>query len=96
MMEYTTIGQAALETDRVDGELVEQSPLPTKDGEEEVDNDIDDENLDDDVDMPLRFHNISDNLRTVGFAPCALVVDELHMVRSDELASFAKAERNPG
>jgi hypothetical protein len=24
------------------------------------------------------------------------VVDELHMVRSDELASFAEAERSPG
>jgi hypothetical protein len=38
---------------------------------------------------------MSDILVTPGFAPCALVVEELHVVSSDEPTSFTKAERNP-
>jgi hypothetical protein len=66
-------------------------------GDIEVDDDVDDENLDVDHndDAPLRFHNMSDILVTLGFAPCALVAKELHVVSSDEPASFTEAEHNP-
>jgi hypothetical protein len=64
----------------------------------EVDNDIDDNNIDvghdhihdDNLDVDydndalLRFRSINDILRTTGFAPCALVAEELHAVSSDE------------
>jgi hypothetical protein len=66
-------------------------------GDIEVDDDVDDENLDVDHndDAPLRFHSMSDILVTPGFAPCALVAEELHVVSSDEPASFTEAEHNP-
>jgi hypothetical protein len=47
------------------------------------------------TDAPLRFHSMSDILRTPGFTPRALVAEELHMVSSDEPASFTEAEHSP-
>jgi hypothetical protein len=86
-VEYTTISQAALEIG-ADEEPTEQSSLPVMDDDMEIDNDIDNDNHDDDV--PLRFRNIDDILRTVGFAPCKLVAEKLHVVSFDEPASFAE------
>jgi hypothetical protein len=37
---------------------------------------------------------MSDILATTGFMLCALVAKELHMVSSDELTSFTKAEHS--
>jgi hypothetical protein len=75
----------------------EESSLPVGAGDTEVDDDVDDENLDADHndDAPLRFHNMSDILTTLGFTPHALVAEELHVVSSDEPTSFAKAKHNP-
>jgi hypothetical protein len=52
------------------------------------------ENLDADHD-PLRFHSMSDILVTFEFTPRALVVEELHVVSSNEPTSFIEAERSP-
>jgi hypothetical protein len=38
---------------------------------------------------------MSDILATLGFMPHALVAEELHVVRFDELTSFTKAECSP-
>jgi hypothetical protein len=106
-LEYTTIGQAAPETEGADEEPAEQSTLPAMNDDTEVDNDIDDDNLDanhDDDDnldadhddnTPFRFRDINDIVETTGFVPRALVAEELHVVNSDELTSFTEAERNP-
>jgi hypothetical protein len=71
--------------------------LDTDHDDAEVDNDVDDNNLDadHDDDVPLRFRSINDILGTAGFAPRAQVVEELHMVSSDEPTSFTEAERSP-
>jgi hypothetical protein len=66
----------------------------------EVGDDVDDGNLDADHDdnTPLHFCNIDDIIGMAsprGFAPCALVAKELHVVTSDELASFTEAECIP-
>jgi hypothetical protein len=115
MVVYTTISQAAAETEGVDEELTEQSSLPTTDVDTEVDNDINDGNLDvihddvevdDDVDddnldinhdddTSLNFSNINGILGMVGFSPHTLVAEELHVVSSNEPASFAEAEHSP-
>jgi hypothetical protein len=115
MMEYTTLGHAALETKRGDEESAEQSMLPAMNDDAEVDNDINNDNLDtdhnnvevdDDIDddnldadhdddVLLHFLSINNIFGIVGFAPCELVVEELHMVSSNESASFAKAEHSP-
>jgi hypothetical protein len=81
----------------VDEVPTEESPLPAGAGDMEVDDNINDKNLDadHDDDTPLRFHNMSNILTTPGFAPRALVAEELHVMSSDEPASFAKAEHNP-
>jgi hypothetical protein len=57
----------------------------------------DDDNLNayHDDDVHLRFCSINDILGTVGFEPCALVVEELHVVISDMLTYFTEAERSP-
>jgi hypothetical protein len=84
-------------TDGADVAPIEESPLPARDGDMEVDDDVDDENLDanhNDV-APLRFRGMSDILATLRFAPRALVAEELHVVSSDEPASFTEAEHNP-
>jgi hypothetical protein len=96
MMEYTTMGSAAPMTDGADEAPTEESPLPAGSSDTKVDDDVDDENLDadHDDDAPLHFHSMSDIFATPGFAPRALVAEELHVVRSDELASFAKGEHN--
>jgi hypothetical protein len=62
-----------------------------------VNDNIDDENLDadHDDDTPLHFRSMSNILTTPGFTPCAQVAEELHVVSSDELASFTEAEHNP-
>jgi hypothetical protein len=85
------MGSAAQMADGADEALTEESPLPTGANDMEVDDDVDDENLDanHDDDAPLRFHNMSDILMTLEFAPCALVAEELHMVSSNEATSFA-------
>jgi hypothetical protein len=74
----------------------EESPLPAGASDMEVDGDVDDENLDvdHDNDAPLRFHSMSDILMTPGFEPHALVAEELHVVSSDEPASFTEGEHN--
>jgi hypothetical protein len=51
-----------------------------------VDDDVNDENLDADHDdnAPLCFHSVSDILVMPGFAPRALVAEELHVMSSDK------------
>jgi hypothetical protein len=97
MVEYTTMGPAAPMADVADEAPTEESPLPTGAGDTEVDDDVDNENLDanHDDNAPLRFRSMSDILVTPGFAPRALVAEELHMVSSNEPASFAEAEHSP-
>jgi hypothetical protein len=97
MVEYTTMGPAAPMVDGVDEAPTEESPLPTGAGDTEVDDDIDDENLDadHDDDAPLHFHSMSDILTMPRFAPHALVAEELHVVSSDESASFTEVEHCP-
>jgi hypothetical protein len=93
-MEYTTMRSMAPMADGADEAPIEESSLPTGAGDTKVD--VDDENLDaDHNDAPLRFRSMSDILATPGFAPHALVAEELHMVSSDEPTSFAEAEHNP-
>jgi hypothetical protein len=96
-VEYTTTGSVAPIADGADEALTEESPLPAGAGDTEVDDDVDDENLDTDHDddAPLRFRSMSDILVTPGFTPHALVAEELHVVSSDEPASFTEAEHNP-
>jgi hypothetical protein len=93
---YTTIDQVALDTEGVDEELTEQSTLPAKNDNAEVDNDINDNlDADHDDDASIHFRSINDILMMVGFAPRALVAEELHVVSSDELTSFVEVEHNP-
>jgi hypothetical protein len=93
-MEYTTTGPVAPMANGADEALIEESPLPARAGDTEVD--VDDENLDadHDDDAPLRFRSVSDILMTLEFVPHALVAKELHVVSSDELTSFAEAEHS--
>lgn len=54
--------------------------------------------VDHDDDAPLRFRkldNIIGPASPLGFAPRALIAEELHAMSSDETASFAEAERSP-
>jgi hypothetical protein len=97
VVEYTTIGQVDQETQGADKEPAEHSTLPATNDDVEVDNDIDDGNLDadHDDDALLHFRSINDILRTTGFAPHALVIEELHVVSSDKPTSFAEAECSP-
>jgi hypothetical protein len=97
MVEYVTIGPTAPTANRADEAPTEESPLPAGAGDAEVDNDVDDENLDADHDdnAPLRFRSMSDILMTPGFVPHILVAEELHVVSSDEPASFDEAECIP-
>jgi hypothetical protein len=96
-VEYTTMGPVALMVDGADETQTEESPLPARASDTEVDDDVDDENLDvdHDDDAPLCFRSMSDILVTPGFVPHALVAEELHVVSSDEPASFAEVEHNP-
>jgi hypothetical protein len=96
-MEYTTTGPATPMVDGADEAPTEESLLPGGAGDMEVDDDVDDENLDadHDGDAPLCFCNMNDILATPGFAPRALVAEELHVVSSNEPASFAEAEHSP-
>jgi hypothetical protein len=94
-VEYTTIGQAALEIDGVEEESAEQSQLPTEDDDVEVDDAEVDDDGDVDDEVTLRFRSINDIMGTVGFASCALVPEELHVVSFNELTPFVKAERSP-
>jgi hypothetical protein len=96
-VEYTTTGPAAPMVDGADEVPTEESPLPAGAGDMKVDDDINDENLDADHNhnAPLRFYSMSDIFTMSGFAPRALVAEELHVVSSDEPASFAEAEHNP-
>jgi hypothetical protein len=91
------MGPAAPMADGVDEAPIEESPPPAGAGDTKVDDDINNENLDGDHDddAPLCFRSMSDILVTPGFAPCALVAEELHVVSFDEPTSFAKAEHNP-
>jgi hypothetical protein len=96
-VEYTTMGSTAPMTDGADEAPTEESPLLVGASDTEVDDNIDDKNLDANHhdDSLLRFHSMSDILVTPRFAPRALVAEELHMVSSDEPASFTEAEHNP-
>jgi hypothetical protein len=96
MVEYTTTGPVAPMADGADEAPTEESLLPAGAGDTKVDDDVDDENLDanHDDDAQLRFRSMSDILKTLGFAPRALVVEELHVVSSDEPTSFTEAEHN--
>jgi hypothetical protein len=95
-VEYTTMGLTAPMADGVDEALTEESLLPARTGDMEVDDDVDDENLDadHDDDTSLCFRSMSIILATLVFALRALVAEELHVVSSDEPASFAEAEHN--
>jgi hypothetical protein len=95
-VEYTTMGSVTPMVDGADEVSTKESPLPAGVGDTEVDDDIDDENLDASHgdDAPLRFHNTTDILVTPGFAPRALVAEELHVVSFDEPTSFTEAEHN--
>jgi hypothetical protein len=97
MVEYTTIGLAAPMADGADEPPTEESPLPTGAGDVEVDDDVNDENLDadHDDDAPLHFHSMSDILTMLGFAPHALVVEELHVVSSDRADIFCRGRAQP-
>jgi hypothetical protein len=70
----------------------EESPLPTGASDAKVD---DDENMDGNHndDALLYFCSMSDILTTPGFASHALVAKELHVVSSNESASFARGRR---
>jgi hypothetical protein len=96
-MEYTTTGPATPMADGADEAPTEESPLPAGVRDTEVDDDINDEKLDadHDDDALLHFRSMSDILTTPGFAPRALVAEELHVVSSDEPTSFAEAEHSP-
>jgi hypothetical protein len=96
-VEYTTMGLVAPTADGTDEAPTEESLLPTRAGDAEVDNDVNEENLDvdHDDDAPLYFHSMSDILASPVFTPRALVADELYVVSSDEPTSFVKAERSP-
>jgi hypothetical protein len=96
MVEYTTTGPMTPMVDGADEAPTEESPLPARASDTEVDDDVDDENLDADHndDAPLHFCSMCDILTTPRFTACALVVEELHMVSSDESASFAEAEHS--
>jgi hypothetical protein len=96
-VEYTTTGPVAPTADGADEAPIEESPLPVGASDAEVDDNVDNEILDanHNDDTPLRFHNMSDILTTSGFTSCALVAGELHVVSSDEPASFTEAERSP-
>jgi hypothetical protein len=97
MVEYTTMRPAAPMANGADEALTEELPLPAEASDTKVDDDVGDENLgvDHDDDAPLHFCNMSDILMTPGFAPRALVAEELHMVSFDEPTYFAKAEHIP-
>jgi hypothetical protein len=92
-VEYTTTGSVVPMVAGVDEAPTEESPLPTGAGDTEVE---DDENLDagHDDDAPLHFRSMSDILATPGFTPRALVAEELHVVSSNEPASFTEAEHS--
>jgi hypothetical protein len=96
-VEYTTMGAVVPMTDGADEAPTEESPLLARADDTEVDDDVDDENLDvdHDDDTSLRFRNMSDILVTPGFAPRALVTEELHVVSSDESTSFIEVEHSP-
>jgi hypothetical protein len=96
-VEYTTTRSASPMVDGVDEAPIEESLLPAGAGDVEVDDDVDDENLDVDHDegAPLRFRSMSDILVMPGFTPRALVFKELHVVSSNEPATFAEAKRSP-
>jgi hypothetical protein len=96
-VEYTMIGPTAPMVDGADEAPTEESSLPAGAGDTEVDDDTDDENLDadHDDDASPRFCSMSDILATPIFLPCALVAEELHVLSSDEPASFIEAEHNP-
>jgi hypothetical protein len=93
-VEYTTTRPAAPMVNGADEALTEELPLPAEASDTKVDDNVDDENLDANHDdgAPLHFCSMSDILMTPGFAPRALVAEELHMVSFDEPTSFAKAE----
>jgi hypothetical protein len=95
-VEYTTTGPVAPTADGADEAPTEESPLPTGASDVEVDDDVDDENLDvdHDDDALLHFRSMSDILVMPGFALRALVAEELHVVSSDEPASFTEVERS--
>jgi hypothetical protein len=95
-MEYTTMGLTAPTMDGADETPTEESPLPTRAGDAEVDDDVNAENLDadHDDDAPLHFRSMSDILTTLEFTTRALVSEELHMVSSNEPTSFAEAEHS--
>jgi hypothetical protein len=112
-VEYSTISQAAPETEGANEEPAEQSTLPATNDGADVDNDIDDNNLDadhndaevdndidnldadHDYDAPLRFRSINKILGMTKFVPRALVVEQLHVVSSDDRTSFIEAECSP-
>jgi hypothetical protein len=83
--------------DGADEAPTEESSLPTRAGDAEVDDDVDDENLDadHDDDALLRFRSMSDILVTPRFLPRALVAKELYVVSSEEPTSFSEAECSP-
>jgi hypothetical protein len=94
-VEYTTTGSVAPTTVGADEALTEESPLPARAGNAEVDDDDENLDADHDDDAPLHFRSMSDILATPGFTPRALVAEELHLVSSDEPASFVEAEHSP-
>jgi hypothetical protein len=96
-VEYPTMGPVAPMVDGADEAPTEESSLPARVGDVEVDNNVDDENLDADHDdnTLLCFHSMSDILVTPGFTLHALVAEELHVVSSDEPTSFTDVEHIP-
>jgi hypothetical protein len=93
-VEYTIIGQVVLEIERADEEHVEQSMLPAMNDDVEVDKniDVDHDDIDDDNDALLHFRSINDNLRMAGFAPRALVAEELNAVSSDKECDVGRGD----
>jgi hypothetical protein len=94
------IEQSSLPAANDDAEVendIDDDNLDVDHDDAKIDDDIDDVNLDadHDDDMLLHFHSINDILGPTGFAPRALVAEELHMVSSDKTTSFIEAERSP-
>jgi hypothetical protein len=96
-VEYTSTGPVAPTADGADEALTEESLLPPGASAMEVDDDVDYANLDadHDDDAPFRFHGMNDILAMPGFAPNAPVAEELHVVSSDEPASFTEIDHSP-
>jgi hypothetical protein len=96
MVEYTTTRPTAPTTDGANEASTEESSILPGASDAEVDNDVNGKNLDTDHDDDalLCFRSMSDILAMPRFTLRALVAVELHVMSSDEPASFIEVERS--